>query len=106
MIGMHRHATPDYARALNAERLAAADARRRASGGDLQTLVASATARDASSWETLFARFEPHLLRVARAHGLSHHEAEDAVQDTWIRLLGSIDRVREPRALAGWLTTT
>jgi RNA polymerase sigma factor (sigma-70 family) len=45
-------------------------------------------------------------LRVARAHGLSRHEAEDAVQDTWIRLMKNIGGVREPRALAGWLTTT
>jgi RNA polymerase sigma factor (sigma-70 family) len=51
-------------------------------------------------------RFGPRLLRVARAHGLSQHEAEDAVQETWVRLLRSIERVREPNALGGWLTTT
>ena len=51
-------------------------------------------------------RYQPQLLRVARAQGLSAHEAEDAVQDTWMRLMGGITGVREPRALGGWLTTT
>jgi RNA polymerase sigma factor (sigma-70 family) len=45
-------------------------------------------------------------LRIARAHGLSAHEAEDAVQDTWVRFMRNAGRVREPRALGGWLATT
>jgi RNA polymerase sigma factor (sigma-70 family) len=104
---MHHRLTPELARAVQADRVAAA-ARRRppADAGDLERLVAGAAAGDPSAWAALVARFEPYLLRVARSHGLSRHEAEDAVQDTWMRLLHNIGRVREPRALAGWLTTT
>jgi RNA polymerase sigma factor (sigma-70 family) len=73
---------------------------------DLQRLVGAAASGDSSAWEALVARFEPLLLRVARAHGLSPQQAEDAVQETWIRLLQNIERVREPQALGGWLKVT
>jgi len=74
--------------------------------GMLESLVAAAARGDEVAWATLVERFGPQLLRVARAHGLSRHEAEDAVQETWVRLLRNIERVREPSALGGWLTTT
>jgi RNA polymerase sigma factor (sigma-70 family) len=73
---------------------------------DLDRLVATAATGDERAWEALVSRFQAQLLRVARAQGLSAHEAEDAVQDTWMRLMGGIAAVREPRALGGWLTTT
>ena len=75
-------------------------------GWALDGLVAQAASGDEFAWAELVRRFEPHLLRVARSHGLSLHEAEDAVQDTWVRLMRGIRTVREPQALGGWLTTT
>jgi len=74
--------------------------------GMLESLVAAAARGDEHAWATLVEKFGPQLLRVARAHGLRRHEAEDAVQETWVRLLRNIERVREPSALGGWLTTT
>jgi RNA polymerase sigma factor (sigma-70 family) len=76
------------------------------SAHDLERLVAAAAAGDQPSWDALVERFEPALIRMARSHGLSRHEAEDAVQETWMRLLRRIETVREPRALSGWLRTT
>ncbi|MDA0185275.1 sigma-70 family RNA polymerase sigma factor [Solirubrobacter phytolaccae] len=76
------------------------------SPGVLESLVAAAARGDEHAWAMLVERFGPRLLRVARAHGLSPHEAEDAVQETWVRLLRNIERVREPNALGGWLATT
>jgi RNA polymerase sigma factor (sigma-70 family) len=73
---------------------------------DLERLVAAAAAGDQPSWDALVERFGPALIRMARSHGLSRHEAEDAVQETWMRLLRRIETVREPRALSGWLRTT
>ncbi len=106
MIGLHHHAgRGEYARAIDAERLAVA-ARRRPAPAVLAPLVAAATRGDQDAWAQLVERFGPQLLRVARAQGLSRHEAEDAVQETWVRLLRNIERVREPNALGGWLTTT
>jgi RNA polymerase sigma factor (sigma-70 family) len=79
---------------------------RRRPQADLERLVRTASAGDQDAWSTLVARYTPRLLRLARAHGLSRAEAEDAVQDTWIRLLRNLDHVREPCALGGWLATT
>ena len=104
MIGTHHH-VDGYVHAVQAT-VAALTAIRRPAVSDLDRLVATAAAGDEHAWETLVRRFQPQLLRVARAQGLSAHEAEDAVQDTWMRLMRGIAGVREPRALGGWLTTT
>jgi RNA polymerase sigma factor (sigma-70 family) len=101
---MHHHAVIDYARTVQAERLDGA--RRNRSQTDLEALVFAAAAGEPQAWSALVARFTPYLTRVARAQGLSSQEAEDAVQETWIRLLRNIGSVREPRAIAGWLATT
>jgi RNA polymerase sigma factor (sigma-70 family) len=99
---MHHHVTADYARAVHDERIASASRR----ADDLDGLVSGAAAGDRAAWEALVARFQPRLLRVARSYGLNRDEADDAAQETWIRLMRNIAGVREPRALVGWLTTT
>jgi RNA polymerase sigma factor (sigma-70 family) len=104
MIATH-HQVGGYVRAVQADRIDAISRSRRPAE-DLDRLVATAAAGDECAWAALVRRFQPQLLRVARAQGLSLHEAEDAVQDTWMRLMGGITGVREPRALGGWLTTT
>ncbi|GAA5160753.1 RNA polymerase sigma factor [Ornithinimicrobium tianjinense] len=45
----------------------------------------------------------PLLWQVARTHGCSQHAAEDAVQETWLRLVDHVQDIREPRAVLGWL---
>ncbi|MET8182341.1 sigma-70 family RNA polymerase sigma factor [Streptomyces sp. NPDC005336] len=50
-----------------------------------------------------FEHFRPHLKTVAYRMLSSHAEAEDAVQETWIRL--SRSRTGEVENLAAWLTT-
>jgi RNA polymerase sigma factor (sigma-70 family) len=107
VIAMRHHAVDDYVRTVQSDRFAAVARRRPAvDGSDLERLVATAAAGDRSAWDGLVTRFAPQLLRVARSLGLSRHDAEDAVQDTWIRLLSNIERIREPHAIGGWLTTT
>jgi RNA polymerase sigma factor (sigma-70 family) len=105
MIGTH-HQVGGYVKAVEADRMSALSGARGRATPELDTLVATAANGDEHAWEALFRRFQPQLLRVARSQGLSAHEAEDAVQDTWMRLMGGIRGVREPRALGGWLTTT
>src|SRR5262245_61662131 len=75
-------------------------------GTDLVSVVGAAATGDQQAWQSLVLRFQPQLLRVARSQGLDQQAAEDAVQDTWMRLMNNISRVREPRALGAWLTTT
>jgi RNA polymerase sigma factor (sigma-70 family) len=93
--------------AIQAERLAAA-ARRRppADAGELERIVRAAGNGDAAAWDRLFNRFAKHVHNAARATGLSHHDAEDAAQATWMRLVRHLPRLREPASLPGWLTTT
>jgi RNA polymerase sigma factor (sigma-70 family) len=72
----------------------------------LEQLVRAAMAGEETAWDALTARFRPAMLRVARAHGLGTHEAEDVVQESLLSLFRSIDRVRDPAAIGAWLTTT
>jgi len=104
---MHQHASSAYLRAAHADRVAAASSKRPPAGGaELERLVAAAAAGEPSAWEALVTRFAPRLHRVARAQGLSRAEAEDAVQDTWMRLVRHIGGVRDAAAIGGWLQTT
>jgi RNA polymerase sigma factor (sigma-70 family) len=55
---------------------------------------------------TLVADLTPLVWHVARGNGLDKATAEDVVQTVWLALFSHIDRLEEPRALAGWLITT
>jgi RNA polymerase sigma factor (sigma-70 family) len=37
---------------------------------------------------------------------MNDEDAADATQLTWLRLLENLERIRDPRRLAGWLATT
>jgi len=86
--------------------LAAAPCPRPGRFTDLPTLVAAARRREAWAWDAIVARFSPTVSGVARRHRLGHADQDEVAQMTWIRLLGAIDRIEEPEALAGWLATT
>jgi RNA polymerase sigma factor (sigma-70 family) len=73
---------------------------------DLEAIVSAARGGDDAAWTCLVQRFEPTLRRVARSFRLSPTDVDDVVQATWLRLFGAIERIREPAALPGWLTTT
>jgi len=107
MTALHPHVAGEYLHAVHADRAAAASRRRApVDGAELERLVAGAAAGEPLAWDALVARFGPRLLRVARAHGLSRAEAEDAVQDTWIRLMRHIGGLRDAAAVGSWLHTT
>jgi RNA polymerase sigma factor (sigma-70 family) len=44
--------------------------------------------------------------RIARSYRLSPTDVDDVAQTTWVQLLEHIHRLRQPDAIAGWLTTT
>jgi RNA polymerase sigma factor (sigma-70 family) len=69
-------------------------------------LLAAAIDGDAAAWNELVTRFSPLVWRVARSYRLNDADAADVVQLTWLRLLENARKLREPRALAGWLSTT
>ncbi|OLF09376.1 RNA polymerase subunit sigma [Actinophytocola xinjiangensis] len=66
----------------------------------------AAQAGDRSAFYVLVAELSPLVWHVARGNGLDRTSAEDVVQTVWLALLRHIDRLSEPRALAGWLITT
>ena len=91
-----------FVESVDAERRAQA-ARHRA---DLDAVVLAATAGDGTAWAALVERFAGRIRAVTQAHRLSQHDAEDVMQSTWLRLVEHIARVRAPRAVGAWISTT
>ena len=43
---------------------------------------------------------------ICRRHQLSDADADDVQQSVWLQLVSQLDKIRDPAALPGWLTTT
>lgn len=71
-----------------------------------EDLVLRARGGDPASWVALTERYTNLLWSVARGMRLSHTDAADVVQTTWLRLVERLDSVRDPEHLASWLVTT
>jgi RNA polymerase sigma factor (sigma-70 family) len=61
---------------------------------------------DQLAMDALVHDLTPLLWHVARGCGLDAVRAEDVVQTVWLSLLRSLDALRDPRALVGWLVVT
>jgi len=73
---------------------------------DTVDLVARVRSGDQEAWIALTDAYTGMLWSVARSMRLSHADAADAVQTTWLRLVERLDSVREPERLGTWLATT
>ena len=73
---------------------------------NLAELVRAAAAGDQHAWNAIVERFSSLVWATARAHRLSHDDASDVAQTTWLRLVEHLDRIREPERLGAWLATT
>ncbi|HEU5334177.1 MAG TPA: sigma-70 family RNA polymerase sigma factor [Actinocrinis sp.] len=71
----------------------------------LAALLLEAQAGRRESLERIVVELSPLLWQVARSQGLDREGAEDAVQCTWLSLLGSLERIHTPVALTAWLVT-
>jgi RNA polymerase sigma factor (sigma-70 family) len=69
-------------------------------------LVTRARNGDKQAWDALIERYAPLIWSICRRHRLSRADADDVAQSVWLRLVGQLDRVRDPAALPGWLATT
>ncbi len=65
-----------------------------------------ATKDQEEGWNQLVACFQPLIDSIARRHRLAASDAQDVSQYVWMQLLGHVNRLREPRALPGWIATT
>jgi RNA polymerase sigma factor (sigma-70 family) len=73
---------------------------------DTADLFACAQSGSDEAWAVLVERFHPIVRSVARSYRLGETDVEDVVQGVWMLLLEHADRIRDPRALPGWLITT
>jgi RNA polymerase sigma-70 factor (ECF subfamily) len=55
-------------------------------------------------FELLMRRYNQRLFRVARAITRSDHEAEDVVQDAWVRAFSHLEQCADRTRAAQWLT--
>jgi RNA polymerase sigma factor (sigma-70 family) len=74
--------------------------------GELVELVAGAVNGDEAAWSALVRWFTPMVQRGLRRCRLTEADTADVLQVTWLRLVEQLPRIRDPRALVGWLTTT
>jgi RNA polymerase sigma factor (sigma-70 family) len=58
------------------------------------------------AWEELIRRYGRLVRSTVASFRLQEADAEDAVQNTWLRLMERMDTIRDPRCLGGWLATT
>ena len=79
---------------------------RSAPGSDLNDLVVTARKGDPDAWNALYERFTPLVDAIGRQYRLSPTDLDDMRQVVWLRLWQNLARLREARALPGWLKTT
>jgi len=80
--------------------------RNRRCADEITQLVERAAAGDARAWNELVEEFGGLVWSIARAHRLSHEEAADVSQTTWMRLVEQLDRLQKPSRVGAWLATT
>jgi len=69
-------------------------------------LLAAAQSGDEEAWQRLMSLYQPLVDKIIRRHRLSPWDGEDVSQHVWMQLVDQVGRLREPRAVAGWIATT
>jgi RNA polymerase sigma-70 factor (ECF subfamily) len=67
-------------------------------------LLEHARQGDSAAFDTLIRRHDKHLYRIARSVLSDDHEAEDAVQESYIRVFTGLRDFRGAASLRTWLT--
>ncbi|ANZ37425.1 hypothetical protein BBK82_16550 [Lentzea guizhouensis] len=70
------------------------------------TEVVTAAVVGLSGWDALVERYSRLVWSVPRSFRLSHTDAADVYQCTWLSLAEHLHRLRDPEALAAWLVRT
>ena len=69
-------------------------------------IVGRAAVCDDRAWEDLFRRYGRLLTAIANQYRLGPGDREDAAQMTWMDLVRSVHRLRDPERVGGWLATS
>lgn len=68
-------------------------------------LITQARTRDPAALAALFDRFHDSAVGFAYLYLRNHHDAEDAVQTAWVRVVTSLDQFRGTGKFSTWLCT-
>jgi RNA polymerase sigma factor (sigma-70 family) len=69
-------------------------------------LLHAADQKRSSAWEELFRRYNGLVRSTVASFRLQEADAQDAVQNTWLRVMERMSTIRDPERLGGWLATT
>jgi RNA polymerase sigma factor (sigma-70 family) len=61
---------------------------------------------DERAWAALVERYAPLIWSLCRRCRLDATDTADVGQTVWLLLVNQLDKIRDPAALPGWLTTT
>jgi len=75
-----------------------------AAGSDDMVLVRRALAREADAFRAIIKTYNQRLYRIARGVVRNDAEAEDVVQEAYVRAFASLDAFRGDASLSTWLT--
>ena len=73
---------------------------------DIEVDSLAAQSGDEAAWNRLISQYQPLVDKIIRRHRLSPWDGDDISQHVWMQLVDHIGRLREPRAVAGWIATT
>jgi len=73
---------------------------------DSNTEVVLAARAGLSGWDALVERYSRLVWSVPRSFRLSHADAADVYQCTWLCLAEHLTRIRQPESLGTWLVRT
>jgi RNA polymerase sigma factor (sigma-70 family) len=73
---------------------------------DITEMVTAAREGDARAWKVLMQRYTPLIDSVCRQYRISVSDGEEVGQVVWLRLFENLARLRDARALPGWIKTT
>jgi RNA polymerase sigma factor (sigma-70 family) len=71
-----------------------------------RNLVQAAQSGDMRARERLVERYDSLVWATVRSFRLRDADAQDAVQNTWLRMIEHLGELRDPDRVAGWLATT
>jgi RNA polymerase sigma factor (sigma-70 family) len=70
---------------------------------DLELLLERCRRREPGAQRALYARYAPTMLGVARRYARSLEEAEDILQDAFVKVFTRLDSFRAEGSLEGWI---
>jgi RNA polymerase sigma factor (sigma-70 family) len=69
-------------------------------------LIGAARKGDETAWEQIVARYQSLINAISRRYRMSPSDAHDVSQHVWMQLVDHVDKLRDPRALPGWIAVT